>query len=114
LPATSFTSTALANAAPQSAPYFYEAEYEAATKELDNILHSPKLEGIKTKVLLSSGILGDALLDEINRNHIDLVVAGTHGRTGLRRMLLGSAVEGICRVATCPVLTVVLISQVQG
>ena len=39
-------------------------------------------------------------------NHIDLVVAGTHGRTGLRRLLLGSAVEGICRVATCPVLTV--------
>ena len=100
------TPTSLVTAAPQSAPYFYEAEYEAATKELDNILHSPQLEGIKTKALLSSGILGDALLDEINQNHIDLVVAGTHGRTGLRRLLLGSAVEGICRVATCPVLTV--------
>jgi nucleotide-binding universal stress UspA family protein len=100
------TPTSLATAAPQSAPYFYEAEYEAATKELDNILHSPQLEGIKTKALLSSGILGDALQEEINQNHIDLIVAGTHGRTGLRRLLLGSAVEGICRVATCPVLTV--------
>jgi nucleotide-binding universal stress UspA family protein len=100
------TPTSLATAAPQSAPYFYEAEYEAATKELDNILHSPQLEGIKTKALLSSGILGDALQDEISQNHIDLIVAGTHGRTGLRRLLLGSAVEGICRVATCPVLTV--------
>lgn len=100
------TPTSLATAAPQSAPYFYEAEYEAATKELDNILHSPQLEGVKTKALLSSGILGDALLEEINQNHIDLVVAGTHGRTGFRRLLLGSAVESICRVATCPVLTV--------
>ena len=100
------TPTSLATAAPQSAPYFYEAEYEAATKELDNILHSPQLEGIKTKALLSSGILGDALQEEISQNHIDLIVAGTHGRTGLRRFLLGSAVEGICRVATCPVLTV--------
>lgn len=100
------TPTSLATAAPQSAPYFYEAEYEAATKELDNIAHSPELEGIKTKALLSSGILGDALQEEIKQNHIDLIVAGTHGRTGLRRFLLGSAVEGICRVATCPVLTV--------
>ena len=100
------TPTSLATAAPQSAPYFYEAEYEAATKELDNIVHSPELEGIKTKALLSSGILGDALQEEIKQNHIDLIVAGTHGRTGLRRFLLGSAVEGICRVATCPVLTV--------
>ncbi|HSK43834.1 MAG TPA: universal stress protein [Candidatus Binatia bacterium] len=100
------TPTSLVTAAPQSAPYFYEAEYEAATKELDNILHSPQLEGIKTKALVSSGILGDALLDEINQNKIDLIVAGTHGRTGFRRLLLGSAVESICRVATCPVLTV--------
>jgi nucleotide-binding universal stress UspA family protein len=100
------TPTSLATAAPQSAPYFYEAEYEAATKELDNIVHSPELKGIKTKALLSSGILGDALQEEIKQNHIDLIVAGTHGRTGLRRFLLGSAVEGICRVATCPVLTV--------
>lgn len=100
------TPTALVTAAPQSAPYFYEAEHAAATKELDNILHSPLLEGIKTRALLPLGILGDALLAEINQHHIDLVVAGTHGRTGLRRLLLGSAVEGICRVATCPVLTV--------
>ncbi len=100
------TPTSLATAAPQSAPYFYEAEYEAATKELDNILHSPQLAGIKSNAVVQSGILGDALLDEINQNNIDLVVAGTHGRTGFRRLLLGSAVESICRVATCPVLTV--------
>lgn len=100
------TPTSLVSAAPQAAPYLYEAEYNAATKELDNILRSSQLDGIKTKALLSSGILGDALLDEINQNNIDLVVAGTHGRTGLRRFLLGSAIEGICRVATCPVLTV--------
>jgi nucleotide-binding universal stress UspA family protein len=100
------TPSSLVAAAPQAAPYLYEAEYNAATKELDNIVSSPQLGGIKTKALLSSGILGDTLLDEINQNHIDLVVAGTHGRTGFRRFLLGSAVEEVCRVATCPVLTI--------
>jgi len=100
------TPTSLVSAAPQAAPYLYEAEHNAATKELDTILHSSQLDGITTKALLSSGILGDALLEEIAQNNIDLVVTGTHGRTGLRRLLLGSAVEEICRVATCPVLTV--------
>lgn len=100
------TPTSLLAAAPQAAPYLYEAERDASEKDLDTVLRSPLLQGIKTKTVLSSGILGDALLDEIKQNNIDLVVAGTHGRTGLRRLLLGSAVEEICRVATCPVLTV--------
>jgi nucleotide-binding universal stress UspA family protein len=100
------TPTSLMAAAPQAAPFLYEAEHNAATKELEGIIGSPRLQGLKTKALLSSGILGDALLDEIKQNNIDLVIAGTHGRTGLRRLLLGSAVEEICRVATCPVLTV--------
>jgi nucleotide-binding universal stress UspA family protein len=100
------TPTSLVTAAPQAAPMLYEAEYNAAGKELNNIVASPQLQGLRTKAAVSSGILGDALLDEIKNNNVDLVVAGTHGRTGLRRLLLGSAVEDICRVATCPVLTI--------
>lgn len=34
----------------------------------------------------------------------DLIVVGTHGRTGLRRLVLGSVAEGVLRLATCPVL----------
>ena len=100
------TPTSLVAAAPQAASYVYEAEHNAATKELENILGSPELKELNTHVLLSSGVLGDVLLDEINNNKIDLIVAGTHGRTGWSRLLLGSTVEAICRVATCPVLTV--------
>jgi hypothetical protein len=36
----------------------------------------------------------------------DLVIMGTHGRTGLGRLLMGSVAEQIVRKATCPVLTV--------
>ncbi|MBN2537397.1 universal stress protein [candidate division WOR-3 bacterium] len=39
-------------------------------------------------------------------NDIDLVVIATHGRSGLRRALLGSVAEQVCRLAECPVLTV--------
>jgi nucleotide-binding universal stress UspA family protein len=38
--------------------------------------------------------------------HADLIVMGTHGRTGLGRLLMGSVAEEIVRKASCPVLTV--------
>jgi nucleotide-binding universal stress UspA family protein len=98
--------TSLVVAAPQVAPYLYEAERDAAEKELDKIVHSPLLQGVDAKSIVTSGLLGDCLIDEIRKNKVDLVVAGTHGRTGWRRLLLGSAAEEICRTSTCPVLTV--------
>lgn len=44
----------------------------------------------------------------------DLIVLGTHGRTGLGRLLLGSVAEQIVRKAPCPVLTVKTPSEVQA
>ncbi len=38
--------------------------------------------------------------------HADLIVLGTHGRSGLGRLLMGSVAEGVLRRAPCPVLTV--------
>ena len=38
--------------------------------------------------------------------NIDLIVIGTHGRTGLARLVLGSVAEAVVRAAPCPVLTV--------
>jgi nucleotide-binding universal stress UspA family protein len=39
-------------------------------------------------------------------NNVDLIVMGTHGRTGLGRLLMGSVAESVLREATCPVLTI--------
>ncbi len=47
-----------------------------------------------------------AILDYAAENDIDLIVMGTHGRRGLRRLLLGSVAEEVVRLAPCPVLTV--------
>ncbi len=41
-----------------------------------------------------------------DEHHIDLIVIGTHGRSGLSRMLIGSVAEKVVRIAPCPVLTV--------
>ena len=46
------------------------------------------------------------IVDFAERNAIDLIVMGTHGRTGIKHTLLGSIAERVLRKAPCPVLTV--------
>jgi nucleotide-binding universal stress UspA family protein len=48
----------------------------------------------------------DAIEEEAARWPADLIVIGTHGRRGVRRLLLGSVAEGVARIATKPVLLV--------
>jgi nucleotide-binding universal stress UspA family protein len=100
------TPTPLAVGAPEAAPYLYQAEAETAARALDDMVKSRDLSGIATRSLMPSGVLSDELKGCIANNNIDLVVAGTHGRTGVRRLLMGSSVEEICRIAQVPVLTV--------
>lgn len=48
----------------------------------------------------------DTIVRVAQDRHADLIVMGTHGRTGLQHMLLGSVAEKVVRLAPCPVLTV--------
>ena len=51
------------------------------------------------------GSASEALLEYAATHQIDLIVMGTHGRTGLSRLLMGSVAEAVSRRAPCPVLT---------
>jgi nucleotide-binding universal stress UspA family protein len=55
---------------------------------------------------LLSGDPAGKLLEELRRGRHDLVVLGTHGRTGLMHLLLGSVAEKLVRLSPVPVLTV--------
>ena len=58
------------------------------------------------EALLQSGDPARTIVDVAERRASDLIVIGTHGRTGLSHLLLGSVAEKVVRRATCPVLTV--------
>jgi nucleotide-binding universal stress UspA family protein len=62
--------------------------------------------GMEPQILIQEGDLYAMLLDVIVRNKIDLIVLGTHGRSGAAKFFLGSVAEEIFRQAPCPVLTV--------
>jgi nucleotide-binding universal stress UspA family protein len=97
---------ALPISAPEVAPTLCEGMRNQAMAQLAALEHSSHLNEIDAKTVVGAGAIGDALPNVVVDNKIDLIVMGTHGRTGIRRLLLGSAVEAVCRVATCPVLTV--------
>lgn len=90
----------------EAAGYLCEMDRKQAEEELANLLNSRELQGLKGKMILTSGPVKDVLLDTIRENEIDLVVAGTHGRTGMRKLVLGSFVAEMCRLVPCPILTV--------
>ena len=62
--------------------------------------------GIPTETELLDGIPAAALAALAHREGVDLIVMGTHGRSGLKHALLGSVAEKVLRAAPCPVLTV--------
>ena len=62
---------------------------------------------LETRYAVVRGIApAPALLDYALSHEMDLIVMGTHGRRGLRRLMLGSVAEEVVRHAPCPVLTV--------
>jgi nucleotide-binding universal stress UspA family protein len=67
----------------------------------ESVGHLPKV-----RYLVSTGVPIERILDATEDHRIDLVVLATHGRTGIKRLLIGNVAERVVRHAPCPVLTV--------
>ena len=67
---------------------------------------TPTVDGVSHEHRYLEGDPADEIVDFARRENIDLIVMGTHGRTGLDHVLLGSVAEAVVRHAHCPVLTV--------
>lgn len=63
-------------------------------------------EGLRVETALESGPAGRRIVEYARGKGIDLIVLGTHGRTGFSHAILGSVAETVVRLAPCPVLTV--------
>jgi nucleotide-binding universal stress UspA family protein len=77
-----------------------------ADRDMKTFLRGDLLNEIPHKVLLERGPIWDRLSELIQQDEIDLLVVGTHGRGGLKKVILGSVAEELFRLASCPVLTV--------
>ena len=82
-----------------------DGEWADAQSELDKFLRLGQRTEIVQEGILERGELWNVLDDVIQRHSIDLIVLGSHGRHGLKKLVLGSGAEQIFRRAQCPVLT---------
>jgi len=92
------------------APQLYEqiessARVEAQ-RQLDRLLARAKKAGARAKGVLVNGSPSEQIARLARSKRADLVVIGTHGRTGLAKFFLGSVANRVVSTATCPVLTV--------
>lgn len=80
----------------------------SATAEalLENLQNRLVDEGFSVNRVLSHGTAYKEIVEKAKEAGSDLIVIGTHGRTGMEHFLLGGVAEKVVRLAACPVLTV--------
>jgi len=82
-------------------------EYESALgAKLAGIAEALASEGVKVWPKLARGAPHDAIVSTAVSEHVDLIIMGTHGRTGVSHLLLGSVAERVVRLSQVPVMTI--------
>ena len=92
------------------APSVYEQMSKSARawadKQMDRLLARAKAARVRARGLLLEGVAHEQIVRAAKRQRADLIVIGTHGRTGVARFFLGSVAARVAATAPCPVLTV--------
>lgn len=83
-----------------------EATSRSAQEQLAKVEAAQRAAGLRVSSAVLTGSPWNEVADYAGREGVDLIVAGTHGYTGLKHALLGSTAERIVRHAPCPVLVV--------
>jgi len=100
----SVVSAGIAYVQPPDPLYFRHSAEDKMTR----LVSSDLFQGIKHLELVKDGFgdVSEVLLELIERLQIDLIVLGTHGRGGIKKLVLGSVAEDIVNRAPCAVLTI--------
>ena len=77
-----------------------------AQKELDKLVAKAKTSGVRAKAAVLEGAAYDQIVRFARSKRADLIVMGTHGRSGIAKLFLGSVAGRVVAAASCPVLTV--------
>lgn len=93
-------------ARPPSLDRIFEEMRESTVRQMQAFTRMAEERGVPCQSLVGFGDVIIALGEFIQENDVDLVVLGTSGSSGLRKIVLGSVAEEIIRNSPCPVLTV--------
>ncbi len=75
-------------------------------QQFQRIISASQADEVITDKVVITGNPVEVILDQAKRRNVDLIVVGTHGRRGMKRLMLGSVAEAVVRRAACPVFVV--------
>jgi nucleotide-binding universal stress UspA family protein len=85
-------------------PAFVDDLEAAITSDMEGYLARVTAAGLAGEIAVVHGVPFQEIIDTAKARQVDLIMMGTHGRTGLSHVLLGSVAEKVVRLAPCPVL----------
>ena len=95
----------IAHAFPRPATWDHDGQFEPSDPSLRDRLNAITCE-VPFSMVMHAGPPGEVICWLAQDRKCDLIVMGTHGRTGVKHLLLGSTAEYVLQHARCPVLTV--------
>jgi universal stress protein A len=87
-------------------PAYVEAARRRSADQMQAFLKRVNSDGVRVDPSAVAGYCPTAIYEAAAKQGADLIIISTHGRTGLRRAVIGSVAEGTVRTAACPVLVV--------
>lgn len=91
---------------PEMIPALADAAGRDCEQLVDRLARQHQLEGVEYRRWVEEGEIADIAGRFIDDHRIDLLILGTHGRSGMERLLLGSVAQQMFHSVRCPVLTV--------
>ena len=104
LHAVETTPLEVAESATQRPPSYWQELGTGTEQSMEEFLKRLHDVGLQGETLIVHGVPFQAIIDTAKDKGADLIVMGTHGRTGLTHVLMGSVAERVVRMAPCPVL----------
>lgn len=101
-----FPNYAVADGAVELPPYLQEDLAKRLQERLEQFAKEAGGAECKARCHIAEGVPYLEVIKAAKDQHADLIVIGTHGRTGLSHMLLGSVAERVVRTSEVPVLTI--------
>ncbi len=83
-----------------------ESERREAESAMRTLVEKAKRARIRVKSMLLKGVPHEGIIRVARTRRVDLIVIGTHGRTGISKFFMGSVAGRVVAMAHCPVLTV--------
>ncbi|MCS7110075.1 MAG: universal stress protein [Candidatus Caldarchaeum sp.] len=99
---------AAAGVPPAALKQFFEDARNEGTKYIDEVLRSAEKAGVKAvgEIVEKAPSVVEAITDYALRNEVDLIVTGTRGLSGFKKLVVGSVASGVVSHAPCSVLVV--------